>query len=1128
MQVERILFSKGINRALDPRQIGNDELYEAQNVEVIEAGTLSKRKGFGRWSEDADAVFSTTVRGFFIMYDKDGNRYLFVFFDEAGAGVGTTLRVEKNGVFLTDITDFFPSEGYRVRAVVFEDKIFFTNGVDRPRWYKEYNGAHVWLIAGLPYPVRAIEDSSHDFYISRAIYQNNIVGSEELGIELPGIWQYKQTFGYHGFEENEQVEESNAGAQSRAFICQFNTATSLSAALEGYVKSPVGLVPARVDATYEDFLKHYAESAGQDYEDFLRWTRLYRRWKMFADQLYSPFEFLAEFKKTWPSSIGDVYDRDAAMVAPQSKVFPAAGYHVEAVNNRLFIGNISKQLFTQPGLPSNFRGLSTYKPNFQKRIPITIQNTNQRTMTAVTIPLRFYEDTAANHGTVATPPSAGGNWYGAWLNTTLDLAAGDGGWYQMVFVDEDGVSPLGFFRVGTVQVGGHDTVTFLVELPEIAAASSRTIYLYFEDVQLTNDPESYEYQVGHWKSVAHYPLLESTDFLLIDFENWESGMAVTSVTQKRSLGYLSGTGFSIQRPVPSPAGVTSFFNTTSKNFSDEAAIYVAGNQIAYIPFWSDSDSAVDFTIAVLLYARIGNSISIKRAVSPYDTVASITFTQPGTDTITATIYGESGSTTLVVTSGSDVILGNWNYVMLSVSGDVAKLNVVTGLGTGHPGEGSQWSTSGKFYTYEDTDTFDGPVTLYSDGMNVLLSAGSSNTLPVKEVQISTRIYDGNSELMCMFMRDAYWKNMGYASAGTIESATASKFPDRFYFSELNSPNSWQSLNFRDLGNRGDGIQGLKGLRNRLYVFTENQVRALFAAGAEQAIGAGVEDTMMWNLSNDLTGQIGGLGVMAPDSLVAMEFAGRDGVGFLSKRGFYFFDGQNFEHLSLKIDNLIFKEDLLANKVKINACFHPVKRQLYLFYDDLAVASERTFVANLFFASTPDEIVYTEWGIRMQYGVILNLIQDTGDFVFVKPYISEDYPAYLAKLEGNSGDYIYADHRYGEGAWAYSNVATLVWSKHFYLFDSEILSCDVYVSHPIGDTLDLFTGLTLKVYSNPTNILGTPPTPTFTKTGVDSGLIRIPVGLHGHTFMFELYNGESSDMVFEQLIFQFNRHGHRRV
>jgi len=255
----------------------------------------------------------------------------------------------------------------------------------------------------------------------------------------------------------------------------------------------------------------------------------------------------------------------------------------------------------------------------------------------------------------------------------------------------------------------------------------------------------------------------------------------------------------------------------------------------------------------------------------------------------------------------------------------------------------------------------------------------------------------------------------------------------------------------------------------------------------------------------------------------MEFAGRDGIGFLSKRGFYFFDGQNFEHISLKIDNL------LTNKTAIVSAFQPMKRQLYLFHNDYGPATPSVFVANLLFVNSPDDVVFTEWSLRMQHALMTDLTQDSGEFIFVWPYLSSDYPAYMAKLEGNSGDYTHVDYKYRLGDWAYDAFVAAVRSKFFYLFDSEVLDCDIYVSHPLGDSLELPPDLRLRVYANPTNILGTPPNPTVTKTGVDTGFLRMPVGLHGHTFMFELYDyNSSSDMVFERLIFRFNKHGHRRV
>ena len=138
MKQERITWAEGIDRSRDPRHIGKNSQYDVYDMEVVERGTLSKRKGFNRWRTDGNSVLADVVRGIALMYDSDENRYLFVFRD--GSGAGTDLLVEKAGGSQLVISDFFPSKGYRVRSAVFGDRIYFVNGVDRPRWYKEYDG----------------------------------------------------------------------------------------------------------------------------------------------------------------------------------------------------------------------------------------------------------------------------------------------------------------------------------------------------------------------------------------------------------------------------------------------------------------------------------------------------------------------------------------------------------------------------------------------------------------------------------------------------------------------------------------------------------------------------------------------------------------------------------------------------------------------------------------------------------------------------------------------------------------------------------------------------------------------------------------------------------------------------
>lgn len=1131
MRTEQVIFSKGINRSLDPRYIGNDEQYDAYNAEVVERGVLAKRKGFNRWRADAAAVLADVVRGIALMYDSDGNRYLFVFRD--GSGTGTDLWVEKAGGTPLIISDFFPSQGYRVRSAVFGDKIYFVNGQDRPRWYQKYDDPdHIWGIGGVPSPARRpTDESDFDYFISRALYADCITSSGDLGIDPPGIWRYKQTIGYYGKEDDTQVEESNAGPASPMFHCQFNTAESLSATLEGYIKRgiPIGI------ADFDDLILDASESGGQDYEDEIRWMRFYRQWKMFSDELYSPFELLTEMKKGWPTSIKDVYLRDSATVAPTTRVNLPVAHHIARANNRLFLGRVEKELFTQPGLPADFRGLSSpdYKPNFSKRIPITITNTNAYTMTAVTIPLRFTDQTDA--GSVATPPSGGGNWTGAYLNTLLDLSGIINGLYQMVFVDEDGITPLGFFRIGTVQVNAEDTVTFLVEIPEIVGGGSRTIYLYFEDSRLGSGSSPAEGEVGHWTSVAHYRLLASDHDFLVD---WESNSSDPyDMFQKRSYAPVvstSGTVSIVQNQE------TKFFSDSAKYYDEERCIELvsAGAGAAgkcEMKLYTSAEELTKFSfVFAAKVVTTAPSAGVTRAQiqltngaqTEHSVLVEFKPNDASTMSVVATIYysgGSSTSLTLTNVSYSD----KWLYFLVQVEDTNFRFICVDNPNTAHPAETASWDDS-SFTVYSTSTTISLGVRFPSDrtfyGLADAIALSDYNTLRLKEVELAERIVDGQDELIQMSMHDSYWSNNGLAIAGDVEEAGAEKYPDRFYFSGLNTPNSFDAVDFRDLGDKGRPIQGIRPIRNRVFVFTTTDIRALFSAGSEQALALESGDARMWNLSHDLTGELGGIGVLAPDTLINMEFAGRDGVGFLSLRGFYFFDGQSFAHISERVDNLIryhidnYGKDFFAAFIK-------KKRQLLITPTDILDASPRMQVANMMFAQDVDSIVWTEWGVPMQYGVELDEYLDDSDFVFLRPYYNASDKAQVLKLDGNTGNDTHVDIKDdGVGSESKTNVTLGVQSKYFYLFDSEMIKCDLYMERNLGIT----PSTTLTLYADPTNIPGTPPTPTVTKSNPRIGMNRFPVGTNGMVFMFKISDNSASDLILERLNFYYNVHGERRL
>lgn len=1130
MSQERIIWAEGIDRSSDPRHIGKNSQYDVRDMEILTREALSKREGFGRW-RSSDNTFSDTVRGVALMYDSDENRYLFVFYDSVWGG--TDLWIEKAGGAPLIIINFFPSNGARVRSAVFGDRIYFVNGVDRPRWYKELDGSsHVWGIAGVPSPARPpADESTFDFFISRALYADCMTSSEGLGIDPPGIWRYKQTIGYYGKTDDEQIEESNAGGASEMFHCQFNTAEALGTQLEGYIKKGISIEIA----DFDDLILDANEAGGQDYEDEIRWMRMYRQWKMFSDELYSPFEFLVEMKKGWPISIRDVYQRDSAVVAPTTRVQIPVAHHIENTNNRLFLGRIEKEIFQQPSLPENFRGFEVgYKPDFSYRMPITITNTNSKTLTSAVIPLRFQDHTSAD--STATPPSGGGGWVGAYIDTSLDLNT-LAAFAQMIFVDNDGVTPLGFTRIA-VNSSGTDDVTFLVEIPEIAAGGSRTIYLYFEDSELTWDPTNYAGEVGDWESIAHYPLLSSDHLMLIDFENWETGMEITKVTQKRSLAYIEQgpTEFGTGVAKISKAVNSYFFNDTSFNLGVAPTLNVNGSgsppdidcaQIKFYPL-SDSTSVLSFVFRVSFGQTSGHGGTVRLCdpAYPEDEISIlVTFADGVDDTldVTATAYSSIGSSStnainISLGAGAEqyliaVVVANGELILYVIKGDLA----------GHPGAGASWSTSG-WQKSSDAVAFTDPLRMYSAAEAFIAVGGNVNeavhgAVRFKDIHVLTREIDGFDELIAMWNRDAYWPYYGLAVVEDRESsASADKYPDRFYFSKLNQPNSVEATDFRDMGELGRPIQGIKGIHNRVFVFDENKIRALFSAGSEQALALTSGDTKMWNLSHDLTGDVGGLGVLAPDSLVTMEFAGRDGVGFLSRRGFYFFDGNGFAHISEKVDNLIYDEDVDDDyRRNLTAHFLGRKRQLILSvlgWDTPADYEYWSLVANMKFAHDAKNMVWARSSNLVKYGVELDFGIDTGEFVYVNSPSTAHPTKQILALEKNSDPDIYKD--ISQDQLSGIAVAALAMSKQFDVFDAELLKGDLHTSGDAGYEVDL------TVFKDSL----TSGAPTI--SNITSGMYRFPIGTHATRFLFQLYDNTAFRCVFERLDFYFNVHGERRL
>lgn len=190
-----------------------------------------------------------------------------------------------------------------------------------------------------------------------------------------------------------------------------------------------------------------------------------------------------------------------------------------------------------------------------------------------------------------------------------------------------------------------------------------------------------------------------------------------------------------------------------------------------------------------------------------------------------------------------------------------------------------------------------------------------------------------------------------------------------------------------------------------------------------------------------------------------------------------------------------------------------------------LGSSRQLVANLIFAGSAEEIVWTKAQLFIRYAVELHAYKDNYAFVYVSTLSSTPtLPSQLLKLEANSGDDTYVDLAYKSPTETFSvPVEAVIRSKKFELFDSELLKIDIdmerSVENPVAPNefairifADNFSMTEEKIHLvNPSN-----------------QLYLLPIGTHGRVFQLRFSEDSNSSFTANSLDFYFNRHGHRRV
>lgn len=523
---------------------------------------------------------------------------------------------------------------------------------------------------------------------------------------------------------------------------------------------------------------------------------------------------------------------------------------MEEINNRVFYGNVIE--------PAEEAGVGfAYSQTF------TITQSEGETLTNVIVPitLQWHNPGADNYIEYGDFEGNGGNDFKFMLN---DIGV---------------VTPLGFmmveFRGEDWQgIGTPKEIDFKIRMPELKTATGEEIVIFYGKDGMAS--------LSSWQDLYRKELLYSDMIALFHMDKYKESTKIYNC-KSANHGTLHGA-------------VVDFEDTDGGFFGgDKTQVYSTGKRLklantgdeGHIEFGNLGLGATEENGKLILWFKLGDP-PFDNDVAYYPLIEYAQTTEIG-------VYlrykvGDVPQIVLLPPDESFQIKtidnpwdGEWHQVVLS------------------------WEKTGvsesKWYVHLDGVN---QIT-YTDTANSGYSYGAGKAWSIGSYSDSSWIIDGNhlrtslrpfwvdefiwdkecvktsDEIEKIYYRETYFGNAVGFVGGEPYGLVEKKCANRFYWSKENIPESISSDDWLEVGS-ATGIIQLKKLKNNLCILKKNELRLLY--GTNMATDIAVE---YWKLSDNLTGDVKNLGLIAPNSLDSIEGA----IIGLAPLGIFIYDGSGF-------------------------------------------------------------------------------------------------------------------------------------------------------------------------------------------------------------------------------------------
>ena len=435
---------------------------------------------------------------------------------------------------------------------------------------------------------------------------------------------------------------------------------------------------------------------------------------------------------------------------------------------------------------------------------------------------------------------------------------------------------------------------------------------------------------------------------------------------------LNGTYNDITGSVTVTAG--NFFTFT--NFLNKC--YMTNGHDAPI-VWNGSGNAIAIpALGANLYTFTVNSITTNPAVGDYYTNNGSLFT--------VSYLNDSGTSGSI--AGTIIFTGTGAPTTF---GTLYKVFVFTVSGVSvTPGVGATYTNNGQTFTVGNANISGGAGTIYCTGTgnpaasgNLTKTGGTGDST----IAFSAVVY-GAGDLSISFSLEvlnanitsakyiAQWNN--YIFLANINLNSGTYFPTRVYYSNLQDDSTFPAINWFEISMLdGQPITGMVPLSDRLVVFKERCIYNVFFTG-----NASSPFQVVISNSPDV-------GAVAPYSIQEME----NGIIFLSYDGFYYYDGNNSNKLSLQIQSTI--SGLNLGKLGIAKSLKQRNKNRYM----CAVTSGN--------ATTNDTVIVWDWVLNA-FTLYSGMYPSAMKTIFLNGYQEQiyfsDYAGYTYHMDTGVDDY----------------------------------------------------------------------------------------------------------------------------